>query len=319
MAPDRHTGYRVENPTVPTHQPSSRPDPAPNWRQQLADFSVYLGAELQLSPHTVAAYRRDLERWLGACGVVADGAAIRAHLAALSRSHAPASVVRAMAAIRGFCRFLHGEGKLERDPSEGLLGVRLEQKLPHALNRRTVEKLLAAHRDSSPLGQRDRCLLTLLYATGCRVSEVANLPLRGLMLDRALVRVIGKGNRERLCPISTVATELLQHYLTEIRPELRARATRDSDRVFLSRTGRPLDRVRIYQIVRAAAQRANLTVACSPHALRHSFATHLVEGGADLRVVQELLGHASLSTTQIYTHVDAARLRANHAKYHPRG
>ncbi len=152
------------------------------------------------------------------------------------------------------------------------------------------------------------------------MSEVAGLSAASFDASRDFVRVVGKGNKERLVPLSTPARALLVEYLTSVRPLLASRAVGEPPTaMFLSRTGRPLERVRIYQVVRETARRADLTVACSPHALRHAFATHLVSGGADLRVVQELLGHASLATTQIYTHVDGKRLRQAHKKFHPRG
>ncbi|MDP6929035.1 MAG: tyrosine recombinase [Planctomycetota bacterium] len=285
----------------------------------LADFLVYLGAELQLSRNTVAAYRRDLSRFLDGSTRLPDRAGILDHLVQLRRDHAPASVIRAMAAIRGFYRFLHAEGELQHDPSEGLLGARIEQRLPVVLGRRTVERLLETFAGNDLLARRNRALMQILYATGCRVSEVAELHLTSWLRDHDFLRLRGKGDKERLVPLSPPAQDALAHYLDEVRPQLLRRRAMTTETLFLSRTGRPLDRVRIYQIVRAAAAQAGITVACSPHSLRHSFATHLVAGGADLRTVQELLGHASLATTQIYTHVDHERLKDTHGKFHPRG
>lgn len=285
----------------------------------LADFLVYLGAELQVSPHTVAAYRRDLTRFLQPLPTLPDRAAIDRHLTGLLATHAPASVARAAAAIRGFCRFAVAEGLAADDVSEGLLGPALEQKLPKALSRRAVERLLD-HDPQTPLGVRDLTILHVLYATGCRVTEVATLRTTSVIEDHRLLRAFGKGNKERLVPIADTALRWLRRYRAEVRPLLKARARRDpGDVLFLSRTGRPLDRVRIYQLTAAACARAGLAVACSPHALRHSFATHLVAGGADLRAVQEMLGHTSLQTTQVYTAVDHERLRAVHQQLHPRG
>lgn len=286
----------------------------------LADFLVYLGAELQVSPHTVAAYRRDLDRLLAGRAALPDRRAIDRHLSELLRDHAPASVARATAAIRGFCRFLLAEGMLDADIGEGLLGPKLERKLPKVLSRAAVARMLAAVTADDPLGIRDQAILQVLYATGCRVTEVVRLCTTSLVEEHRLLRAFGKGNKERLVPIADTALAAVQRYLRQVRPELRARANVDpGDVLFLSRTGRPLDRVRIYQIVQAAAAAADLRVACSPHALRHSFATHLVAGGADLRSVQEMLGHRSLQTTQIYTHVDHERLRSVHRRLHPRG
>jgi integrase/recombinase XerD len=287
-------------------------------QHHLADFLVYLGVELQVSPQTVAAYRRDLQRFLASAAPQRES--IGRHLRELAATHAPASVARAAAAIRGFCRFLHAEGAIAEDVADGLLGPKLERRLPKALSRAAVERLLASLPDDTPLGLRDRALLHVLYATGCRASEVVSLLTTSVIPDHRLLRAFGKGNKERLVPISDQALALLLRYRDQVRPQLRARSARDpGDTLFLSRTGRTLDRVRVWQVVRAASAAAGLQVACSPHALRHSFATHLVAGGADLRSVQEMLGHASLGTTQIYTHVDHERLKAVHRRFHPRG
>ena len=289
-------------------------------QQHLADFLVYLGVELQVSPHTVAAYRRDVGALLRAGPELPDRDGIARHLQQLLRTHAAASVARAAAAIRGFWRFLHAEGLASEDAATGLLGSRLERKLPNVLSKAAIARLLAAVPDVTPLGRRDRALLHVLYATGCRASEATSLRTTSIVAEHRLLRAFGKGNKERLVPIGDRALELLIDYRDHVRPQLRARARTDpGDALFLSRTGRPLDRVRVWQVVKAACGAAGLSVACSPHALRHSFATHLVAGGADLRSVQEMLGHASRATTQVYTHVDHERLRAVHEKFHPRG
>jgi integrase/recombinase XerD len=285
----------------------------------LADFLVYVGAELQLSSHTVSAYRRDLTALLQGRSCLPDRKQITAHLAEERKRLAASSVVRAMAAIRGFYRFLHAEGYTEEDVASGLLGTRIEKRLPRVLGRRSVEALLDAFPADTDLGLRNRCILHVLYATGCRVSEVTGLSVNGILPGEAFLRVRGKGNKERLVPLSAPAAVLLREYLAGARVHLAARGSEAYEEMFLSRRGRPLDRIRIYQIIKEAAKRSGVKVACSPHSLRHSFATHLVTGGADLRVVQELLGHASLSTTQIYTEVDKSRLKNTHRKLHPRG
>ena len=285
----------------------------------MADFLVHLGAELQVSRNTVAAYRNDLERLLAEADALPTREQIDRHLTSMLRTHAPASVARAAAAIRGFYRFLHAEGLADEDVTDGLLGAKLEQKLPKALSRRHVEAMLQ-RQPKGDLGVRDHAILHVLYATGCRVSEVTGLRTTSVIAEHRMLRAYGKGNKERLVPIADAALRRLQTYLQEVRPKLRRRAVCDpGDVLFLSRTGRPLDRVRVYQVVKAAAAAAGVDAACSPHALRHSFATHLVAGGADLRSVQEMLGHASLQTTQIYTHVDHERLREVHTRLHPRG
>lgn len=287
--------------------------------RHLADFLIYLGVELQVSANTVAAYRSDLARLLAGRRDLPDRAAIERHLASLLGTHAPASIARAAAAIRGFYRFLHAEGLAADDVAEGLLGPKQERKLPKALTRTQVARLLD-HEPDDDLGVRDLAALHVLYATGCRVSELTGLRTTSVIAEHRLLRAFGKGNKERVVPIAPSALAWLDRYLRDVRPRLRGRARKDpGDVLFLSRTGRPLDRARIYQVVQAACDRAGLPVACSPHALRHSFATHLVAGGADLRSVQEMLGHASLQTTQVYTHVDHERLRAVHRRLHPRG
>lgn len=285
----------------------------------LADFLVYVGAELQLSPHTVSAYRRDLANLIHGQSSLPNRQQIIAHLAKERKRLSPSSVVRAMAAIRGFYRFLHAEGYTDGDAATGLLGTRIEKRLPRVLGRRSVEALLQAFPGDTELELRNRCILHVLYATGCRVSEVTSLSVAGILPGEAFLRVRGKGNKERLVPISAPATALLREYLAGPRVRLASRSAEDHEEMFLSRRGRPLDRIRVYQIIKEAAKRCGLRVACSPHSLRHSFATHLVTGGADLRVVQELLGHASLATTQVYTEVDSSRLKDTHRRLHPRG
>ncbi|MEZ5965194.1 MAG: tyrosine recombinase [Planctomycetota bacterium] len=305
------SGRRPPPPAAPRRAPRALCD----------EFLLYLELELQLSPRTIAAYRIDLERLLGAGAELPDRSAILLQLAHDRQARAPASVVRAMAAWRGFFRYLEAEGHLDEDPTDGLLGLRLERRLPPVLGRRAVERLLAATDPTTLLGQRDTVLLHCLYATGCRVSELCALTPSSYSPEQRFLRLRGKGNKERLVPLSERACVLIDDYLARVRPVLQGRgaAGRTGDALFLSVRGRPLDRQRVFEIVRAHALRAGVSAAMSPHKLRHAFATHLVEGGADLRAVQEMLGHASLSTTQIYTHVDAERLRDTHRRCHPRG
>lgn len=303
-------------------QATRRSSSGPDAQELLADFLVHLGLELQLSPKTVEAYRRDLSKLLGdqdSPRRVPDQRSIREHLKTLRQNHAPATVARSMAAIRGFGRFLEAESAVIEDPARGLLGAKLEDRLPKALSQSDIEAMLSSVPEDSDFAPRDRALLECLYATGCRASEVCDLRLDGVRRDLGLLRVLGKGNKQRLVPLSQRALGHLANYIDGMRTVLAAKRPTPSDRVFLSRTGRPLDRTRIWQILKATAERAGITAACSPHALRHSFATHLVHGGADLRAVQELLGHASLSTTQVYTKVDGARLKRVHEQFHPRG
>ncbi len=291
----------------------------------LLSFLDFLLAEACLSERTAKAYETDLRQLIHSLEERActkpeqvTEALLESHLGALRKTHKPASVDRARAAIRGFFRYLHANDALAEDPSARLLGVRLESTLPPCLGTRSLRLLLDAIQEDGPLQLRNRAIVTLLYAAGLRVSEACDMKLDQLRPDLSLVRVLGKGGKERLVPLAQPALDCLGRYLDEERPALAARAKLRTDRLFLSKSGRPLDRVRVYRILDALAKKAGLDLRISPHSLRHSFATHLVEGGADLRSVQELLGHASLATTQRYTHVDQKRLRRLHDQFHPR-
>ncbi|MBB3159403.1 integrase/recombinase XerD [Microbacterium proteolyticum] len=295
----------------------------------------HVALERGLSDHTVAAYRRDLAvygEWLGARGVteveavtpelVADFAAERA-----SAVPAPASssLARLQSSVRGLHRFLVREGRVEADPSGRLRPPKAPRRLPKALTIAQVDDLLDAagpapgSADASaaePSAVRDRALLELLYATGARVSEIVQLDVD----DTAhgdLLRVRGKGDKERIVPVGSYARAAVEAYLARVRPALAAKG-RATPRLFLGVRGAPLSRQSAWLVIQAAAERAGLTSHVSPHTLRHSFATHLLQGGADVRVVQELLGHASVATTQIYTHVTVDALRDVYATAHPR-
>jgi len=295
---------------------------------------AHLRIECGLAENTLAAYARDLRdlrRDLASQGIedvaALNGRALVEHVRAL-RAHrklASASVVRHVASVRIFCRFLAAEGHASEE-----LGALIERptqwkKIPGVLSQTRMEQLLASPSPADaqdaralPLWLRDRALLELLYACGLRASEAADLPQSGIFFELGFVKVTGKGNRQRLVPFGKPAERHLRRYLDECRPRLAKGDGRDGDRVFLSRTGRPLERVAVWQIVKKHAARAGVE-RVYPHLLRHSFATHLLSGGADLRVVQELLGHSRISTTEIYTRVDQPRLREVVRKYHPRG
>jgi len=292
----------------------------------LLSFLDFLTAEALASPHTVQAYRRDLERLsadldpkhrsdLSCIGEVD----LEAHLAHLRRRYAAATVARACASIRSFFAYLYLNQSLPRDPAQALHSPMIPDKLPLVLTREAIAALFKACNVDQPLGQRNHSILILLYACGLRVSELTRLRIDSVRLDLSLVRVLGKGGKERLIPIAGPAQDSLEAYLDQERPLLRLRSSGKTEELFLSHRGRPLDRRRINRILAELAKRAGLTRIPSAHALRHSFATHLVEGGADLRSVQELLGHASLATTQRYTQVDQKRLRGLHERFHPRG
>jgi integrase/recombinase XerD len=287
-------------------------------------FVDYLHAERGLAGRTVEAYARDLAEYLR--GLEAEGVATpdaisashaRRHLDVLAaRGLSTRSRARHLAALRVFHRFLLAERHALLDPTEDLETPRSARRLPGVLTLPEVEALLDAPRPETPAGVRDRAMLALLYATGLRVSELVSLPVEALRLDAGFLIARGKGNKERLVPVGTRALDAVGTYLAESRPTfLRRRAARA---LFVTLRGRGFTRQGFWKLVCRYARAAGIRKRVSPHKLRHSFATHLVEGGADLRSVQAMLGHADLATTQIYTHVDAQRLRGVYDKAHPR-
>jgi integrase/recombinase XerD len=242
---------------------------------------------------------------------------ISEYLAERKRGGLSASSIKLIVvALKIFFRFATAQGSVERDPTDALSLPRIERFLPETLNEMQVEQLLESVNCNVPLGLRDRAMLELLYASGLRISELAEAKLENLNLDEGVVRVTGKGNKTRLVPVGRKACAAIATYLEEERPRLVKRRT--GSEVFLSTRGGRLTTVRIWQIVKAVARRSGLEANIYPHLLRHSFATHLLGNGADLRIIQEMLGHADISTTQVYTHVDQQRLKAVHHKFHPR-
>lgn len=290
-------------------------------------FQDYLTFERGLSDRTLSAYSRDLDRWAGfmeARGIGTPQAVTAADLrdwviSLKKRGMAPASIRRAESALRTYYAFLLEEGAVDTDPTERLEAPRLGRRLPDFLGREDVERLLEAPNPDDAVFWRDRAILELLYATGMRVSELTDLPLGALDLDEGFVTVFGKGAKERLVPVGAPALRAVRRYLREVRPQLEGGRGKAKGRLFLNGRGAPLSRVSVWGIVKEAARRAGIRRRVSPHTLRHTFATHLLEGGADLAAVQELLGHADISTTQIYTHLDREYLRDVHRRYHPRG
>jgi len=284
----------------------------------------HLATERGLARKTVEAYARDLgvfARFAIGRGVRAAGrlgaGEVRAHLVALSeRGLSPRSQARALAAIRGLLRFLAGRGELGADPTAHLRIRRPPERLPRALAQGEVGALLAEPAERDCRGLRDRALLELLYACGLRVSEAVSLRGAQLNLPAGFVTVQGKGGKERVVPLGRPARAALEAYFQHERPRLLR--GRSSPFVFLGPGGRPLTRQAVWKLVRRRALAAGLGRPVSPHTLRHTFATHLLTGGADLRIVQALLGHADVGTTQIYTHVEPARLREVHRRHHPR-
>lgn len=294
--------------------------------RHLRAFLDYLQVECGLAQNTRKAYSLDLRYFLNSLceqGITdladlsprhVEGFLRQMHRDELSTSTA----CRRLAAVRMFCRYLVIERVLVRDVSAGIDSPRKWSRLPTVMDENAIRALLDAPREESDrFALRDRAMLTLLYATGMRASELAGLNVSDVNTNIGVIRILGKGNKERIVPVATQALNVMDTYITQGRHAL----LRDEaqQRMFLSRTGKTLAREDVYRIIRKYVQRAALRGNISPHTLRHCFATQLLSHGADLRSVQEMLGHADIATTQIYTHVDAGRLKAIHAKFHPRG
>ena len=302
-------------------------------QQHLNRFLSYLRVERGLAENTIEAYGRDLSKYLkflerkGIDSLERSSRQeISNYLMRLKKPGQPgeqalssASIARNLVAVKMFHRFLVAEGYAKDDPTanmqSGMASAWAWTRVPDVLTISEMSELLKTPEDS-PLGIRDRAILELLYATGMRVGELVGLTLGQFNATVGYVRVIGKGNKERIIPVGSIAQRSLETYLREMRPQLVG--LRSNDAVFLSRTGRPMDRSAVWRVVRKYAQFAGIRKGVSPHTFRHSFATHLLSGGADLRDVQELLGHADVATTQIYTHVHETQLKAVHRKFHPR-
>jgi integrase/recombinase XerD len=283
----------------------------------------YLRSECHLADNSIAAYRRDLahfHEWLS--GRAAAKLTVRElsdYMAWLqAKKLAPPSIARHAVSLKLFYRYLQLEGVVRDNPAELLGTQKTWQRVPEVLSAALVEKLLSAPQPYDAFWRRDRALLELLYATGCRASEVSNLKLPDLHLDQRYCLAHGKGAKDRLTPLGDAAINAIRDYLANERPELAHGRAANPPWVLLSRSGKRLRREAIWVLVKRYARRAGAHPDVSPHTLRHSFATHLLAGGADLRQVQELLGHASIATTQIYTHVDRTRLKRVHKQFHPR-
>ena len=286
-------------------------------------FLDYLSVECGLAANSVKAYRRDLAlfcTYLTARKKPGFGAVRARDIVGFmthekARGLAANSISRELAAIRMLFKFLTVEGKVPKNVASTLESPHLWRRLPDVLDVADVEALLDAPDTTKPFGIRDRAILEVMYATGARVSETADLRLDGVNFDFRFLRCFGKGSKERVVPIGARAVDALKAYVGQVRPKLDRRG---GPLLFLSKSGRRLGRENIWALVRKHALAAGLRKKVSPHTLRHSFATHLLQGGADLRSVQEMLGHANIATTQIYTHVDKDRLKAVHKKFHPR-
>lgn len=290
----------------------------------LDEFLNHLTVERGLSSNTVKSYGSDLKKFLfflGGMGKAAFGDIRRNDvmdflMSEKDRGLKPSSISRELASIRMFFRFLTSEGYLRNDVAEVIESPRLWEVLPRVLTVEEVSALLRQPDRKSKLGIRDQAILELLYASGLRVSELADLKMNDLNLQSGFVRPRGKGGRERIVPVGATAVKAVEAYLEKSRPLL----TRgmNSDNLFISRLGRALSRQWVWKLVRKYIGKAGIRKKVSPHTLRHSFATHILSAGADLRIVQEMLGHANISTTQVYTHVDRERLREVHRRFHPR-
>jgi len=288
-------------------------------------FLTYVRLERSLAENTASSYRLDVTRYLCVLaqrGITDVGEARAEDVSALIQGLselglASSSVARNLTAVRTFHRFLLADGAVEADPTEHLTPPKVTRKLPSVLSVVELERLLLVPDVESPLGLRDRALLEVLYGAGLRVSELTGLARSQLLFDVEVVRVFGKGSKERMVPIGRTAMTWTTRYLDEARPQLALPLSGET--VFLNHRGKGLSRMGVWKLLRGYVQQAGITTKVSPHTLRHSFATHLLEGGADLRAVQEMLGHSDISTTQIYTHVDREYLREVHRTFHPRG
>jgi integrase/recombinase XerD len=293
--------------------------------QHLVDaFLDYLTVERGLAENTRVAYRTDLTQFIEFIqrrGIGQMNRVQRQHITDFlmdRRKHdvSARSLARQLSALRMFCRFLIREKLLADDPTQSVDSPRLWRTIPNALTYDEVDRLLAAPPTRTQLGLRDKAMLEFMYATGLRVSEVAKITLSDVNFDAGFLRIVGKGSKERIVPVGRQAAACIRRYLEKARPSFARRGQRGE--IFLSTRGGPLNRKTIWHHIKKYARAAGITKHIMPHTLRHSFATHLLENGGDLRVIQEMLGHADISTTQIYTHIDQRRLKDTHYRFHPR-
>lgn len=287
-------------------------------------FIHYLAVEKGLAANTLESYQRDLlmyTAYLREQGVVHIAETNRAHIVGYllmlkEKGRATATLSRNLASIRAFYQFLVRDKFLDKDPSVHLETPKIEKRLPKVLTIAEVERLLEGPSLHEPAGVRDRAMLELLYATGIRVSELVNLNLGDVNLEMGFLKCMGKGAKERIIPLGKIAIEIVRRYIETARPRLLKGKSEHA--LFLNHLGKRISRQGFWKIIKKYAQMANIRTEITPHTLRHSFATHLLENGADLRAVQEMLGHADISTTQIYTHVTRTRIKDVYAKTHPR-
>jgi integrase/recombinase XerD len=309
----------------PSLDPAVRPVTGHNPSVQLEPFLRYQEVEIGAARNTLLAYGSDLRQFFEWFDKHGPGSVNAVTLQLLTkylkhlheRQLSSTTVARHLVAIKMFFRYLLLEGVIRESVADLLSSPKLWQHLPHVLSPDMVDRLLAAPQRADRFMLRDRALLALLYATGCRASEVVNLKLRDVHLVEEYCRCVGKGNKERLVSLNPIARRALEAYLAHERPLLAGRS--DAEELLVSKSGRALTRILVWALVKKYARRIGASDEVSPHTLRHSFATHMLAGGAEIRALQELLGHASIATTQIYTHVEHTRLKAVHRRCHPRG
>ena len=293
-----------------------------NWDPLIKSFSTYLRIERSLSTNTIESYSNDLNKlsdFLTPKSISATKVRLndlKDFITSISEILSETSQSRIISAIKSFYKFLLIENLIQTDPSENLVSPKIGRKLPNVL---TIEEinLIINSVESNNVGIRNRAIIEIIYGCGLRVSELTNLLLSNLFLKQGYIKIVGKGNKERLSPIGSLATDSLNDFLTNVRPGLKIN-NKFSDHVFINNRGTSLSRSMIFKMIKKYTLKANINKDISPHSLRHSFATHLVEGGANLRAVQEILGHSSITTTEIYTHLDSDYLRSNLIEYHPR-
>jgi integrase/recombinase XerD len=293
-------------------------------KKLLEQFLNHLSLEAGYSPNTVYSYRLDLERYfkfLQDRNVDSIDNIKEKHITGMidflkRKKRKPSSIARNITSIRSFHKFLVREGITDNNPAGALESPRLWRKLPVVLDVEEMKRLLGIPSEEDYLGLRDKAILEFMYATGVRISELISVKRKNLLPEVELVRVIGKGQKERIIPVGAIAIQAIEKYLRESRPKLANQDSRDF--LFLNRRGKPFSRMGLWKILRKYVILAGIKKKVSPHTIRHSFATHLLDGGADLRAVQEMLGHADISTTQIYTHLDREYLKQEHREHHPR-
>lgn len=293
-----------------------------NWDILIRSFVTYLKIERSLSINTIESYSNDLNKLANFLKPKSISALkvrlndLKGFITSISEILSETSQSRIISSIKSFYKFLLIENLIQSDPSENLVSPKIARKLPNVL---TVEEinLIIKSIGSNHIEIRNKAIIEIIYGCGLRVSELTNLLLSNLFLNQGYIKIVGKGNKERLTPIGSKAIESLNNFLTNVRPTLKIN-DKFSDHVFINNRGKSLSRSMIFRIIKKYVLKANINKDISPHSLRHSFATHLVEGGANLRVVQEILGHSSITTTEIYTHLDNDYLRSNLIEYHPR-